>query len=60
MDINISNCDSENYGPERTLNMIMANQAILSLQTVSKFVETVEGVDISLLKAIGKLNDFVN
>jgi len=40
--------------------MITANQAISSLQAVSKFVETVKGVDISLLKAIGKLEDFVN
>lgn len=63
MGINISNSDSENYEnyePERTLDMITANQAISSLHTVRQFIESVAGVDISIFEAIGKLEDFVN
>ncbi|KAF0760110.1 tigger transposable element-derived protein 4-like [Aphis craccivora] len=63
MGINISNSDSENDEndePERTLDMITANQAISSLHTVRQFIESVAGVDISLFEAIGKLEDFVN
>jgi len=63
MGINISNSDSENNEndePETTLNMITANQAMSSLQTVRQFVESVEGVDTSIFESIGKLEDFVN
>ena len=63
MGINISNSDSdnnENDEPETTLNMITANQAMSSLQTVRQFVESVEGVDTSIFESIGKLEDFVN
>ncbi|KAL4121977.1 hypothetical protein QTP88_014392 [Uroleucon formosanum] len=63
MGINISNSDSENDEndePERTLDMITANQAISSLHTVRQFIESVAGVDTSIFEAIGKLEDFVN
>lgn len=60
MGINISNSDSENDEPERTLDMITANQAISSLPTVRQFTESVAGVDTSIFEAIGKLEDFVN
>jgi len=63
MGINISNSDSENEEndePERTLDMITANQAISSLHTVRQFIESVAGVDISIFEAIGKLEDFFN
>lgn len=60
MGINISNSDSENDESERTLNIITANQAMSSLQTVRQFVKSVEGVDTSIFEAIGKLEDFVN
>jgi len=60
MSINISNSDSKNNEPERTLDMITANQAISSLQTVRQFFESIAGVDTSIFEAIGKLEDFVN
>jgi hypothetical protein len=44
---------------ERILNVITANQTILSLQTVRKCVESVKGVDTSIFEVIGKLEDFV-
>jgi len=58
--INISNSDSENDEPERTLDMITANQAISSLHIVRQFIESVADVDTSIFEAIGKLEDFVN
>jgi len=58
MGINISNSDSENDEPERTLDMITANLAISSLHTVRQFIESVAGVDTSIFEAIGKLEDF--
>ncbi|XP_050528133.1 tigger transposable element-derived protein 6-like [Daktulosphaira vitifoliae] len=63
MGINISNSGSKNNEddePETTLNMITANQAMSSLQTVRQFVESVEGVDTSIFESIDKLEDFVN
>jgi hypothetical protein len=62
MGINIPNSDSENdenNDTERTLNMIMANQTMSSLQTVRQFVEFVKGIDISIFEAIGKLENFL-
>lgn len=41
--INILNSDSENDRPEKTLNMIVANQTMSSLQMIRQFVEIVEG-----------------
>jgi hypothetical protein len=62
MSINISNNDSktdENYEPQRTLNMIMASQAMSSLKIVWKLVEFSEGMNTFSFKAVVKLKDFV-
>jgi len=61
MGINIIlNSDSKNDNPQRTLNMMMANQAISLLKTVGRFVESIKGVDTSIFEAGNNLEDFIN
>lgn len=56
--------DSKNYenneSQRKTINIITANQAISSLQTIRQFIESVKGINTSIFEAVGKLENFVN